>query len=408
MLAHASLKSINVPMHLTQTSITTDASPIAVPEAASTATPKLQAKWVGLQELRVHKKAWDALAENALWRNASFESNYLLPALEHLATESVRVMVVERFAANNQSCLVAVVPFVEKRVYRLPFKAIEVWKHDQSFDATPLLSKNFAPFAWQSICEKLIADKYVLLSLDTVLAESRLDLVLRNAETKLGIVRFQRDHFQRAAFTPDQTVESYTKKHVSKSLRKNTGRLLRRLEDIGTVSWETSDSSSDYGQLAEDFLRIEASGWKGKEGTALLSKDSTSAFYRRLVHESALAGKARFLTLKLDGRPIAMLSDIQSGNCVYSFKTAYDDEFSAFSPGQQVELKNLEFLHRDGIVLGDSCTSTSNSTINRIWGQKVAFQNLILSLTPGFARTTVKALPLVQSAVHRLRNNHNN
>jgi len=103
-----------------------------------------------------------------------------------------------------------------------------------------------------------------------------------------------------------------------------------------------------------------------------------------------------------------MLSDIQSGNCVYSFKTAYDDEFSAFSPGQQVELKNLEFLHRDGIVLGDSCTSTSNSTINRIWGQKVAFQNLILSLTPGFARTTVKALPLVQSAVHRLRNNHNN
>jgi len=254
MLAHASLKSINVPMHLTQTSITTDASPIAVPEAASTATPKLQAKWVGLQELRVHKKAWDALAENALWRNASFESNYLLPALEHLATESVRVMVVERFAANNQSCLVAVVPFVEKRVYRLPFKAIEVWKHDQSFDATPLLSKNFAPFAWQSICEKLIADKYVLLSLDTVLAESRLDLVLRNAETKLGIVRFQRDHFQRAAFTPDQTVESYTKKHVSKSLRKNTGRLLRRLEDIGTVD-----------SLPKTFYESRHPGGKGRK-----------------------------------------------------------------------------------------------------------------------------------------------
>ena len=69
-----------------------------------------------------------------------------------------------RFAANSQSCLVAVVPFEEKRVYRLPFKAIEVWKHDQSFDATPLLSKDFAPFVWQSICEKLIADKYVPVS----------------------------------------------------------------------------------------------------------------------------------------------------------------------------------------------------------------------------------------------------
>lgn len=392
-------------MYLTQNSNATEPLPVVLPGSASTARPKLQAKWMDFEELRTMREAWDGLAQNALWRNASFEPNYLLPALKHLASESVRVMAVEDLAANRRQRMVALVPFEEKRVYRLPFKAVEIWKHDQCFDSTPLLSKNFAPDAWQSICKKLIADNYALLSLDTVLAESKFDSVLRNAEKELGIARFQRDHFQRAAFTPDQTVESYTKNHVSKSLRKNTGRLLRRLEDTGTVSWETSDSSNDFEQLAEDFLRIEASGWKGEEGTALLSSDSTSAFYRQLIRESANDGKARFLSLKLDGRPIAMLSDIQTGQCVYSYKTAYDDEFSAFSPGQQVELKNLEFLHRDGIELGDSCTSTSNSTINRIWGQKLAFQNLILSLAPGLARTAVKALPLVQSAVHRLRKN---
>ena len=250
------------------------------------------------EELRAKQQAWDCLAQNALWRNASFESNYLLPALEHLASESVRVMVVENLAAVSRNRIVALVPFGVKRVYRLPFKAIEIWKHDQCFDTTPLLSKGLASAAWQCICEKLIADKYALISLDTVLAESKLDLVFRNAETELGIVRFQRDHFQRAAFSPDQTVESYIEKHVSKSLRKNTGRLLRRLEDTGTISWETSNASSDFEHLAEDFLRIEASGWKGEEGTALLSNDSTSAFYRQLIRESANAGKARWLLFR--------------------------------------------------------------------------------------------------------------
>ena len=121
--------------------------------------------------------------------------------------------------------------------------------------------------------------------------------------------------------------------------------MLRRLEDQGTVTWETSDETSDYEQLANDFLRIEASGWKGEEGTALASNSSTKAFYKSLIRESAKAGKARFLSLKLDGQPIAMLSDIQSGQFVYSYKTAYDDAFSSYSPGQQVEVKNLEFLH---------------------------------------------------------------
>lgn len=391
-------------MHSTQTSITTDPFQAVLTESRGEGPPTLCAKWMDPQELRNRKQEWDSLTRNALWRNASFEPNYLLPAIEHLASKSTRVMGVEDLSTKSQR-LVALVPFEEKRVYRLPFKAAEIWKHDQCFDATPLLAQDCAVDAWQSIVKKLVTDGYTILSLDTVLAEPKLDETFRQVEKQLRVVRFQRDSFQRAAFSPDQSVEDYVKKHVSKSLRKNSGRLLRRLQDTGTVSWETSSDSSDFEQLAEDFLRIEASGWKTKEGTALLSNDATSAFYRQLVQESASAGKARFLSLKLNGRPIAMLSDIQSSQCVYSFKTAYDDEFAAFSPGQQVELKNLEFLHRDGIELGDSCTSTNNSTINRIWGQKLSFQNLILSLTPGLARTAVKALPIVQSAVHRLRSN---
>jgi len=366
--------------------------------------PPLRANWIGADELRSRLEAWDTLAKNSVSINVAFESNVLLPALEHLATESVRVLIVEDVGAESHCNIVGLVPVESKSIYRLPFKAAEIWKHDQCFDATPLLHENFAAEAWQLICEKLKADDFSLLSLDTVSGEAGVDDIFRSVEQKQRIVRFQRDEYQRAAFTPAQSVEDYVQQHVSKSVRKNTSRLLRRLEDQGTVTWETSNESSDYEQLTADFLRIEASGWKGREGTALASTEATKAFYDEMIRESAQVGKARFLSLKLDGRPVAMLSDIQSGQFVYSYKTAYDDEFAPFSPGQQVEVKNLEFLHRDGIELGDSCTSSGNSNINRIWGQKLRFQNLILSLSPGLARTAVRALPLVQSAVHRLRN----
>ncbi|MFT5300167.1 MAG: hypothetical protein ACI814_000941 [Mariniblastus sp.] len=369
-----------------------------------TNAPQFRVSWLDTDELRSREKAWEFLALNSLSQNPAFESNYLLPALKHLANESVRVLVVEDVRAEKHHSLVGLVPIEDKCIYRLPFKAAEIWKHEQCFDTTPLLLKKHASEVWRLICEELVEVGFKLLSLDTVSAETNVDAVFTDLERGQGIVRFQRDHYQRAAFVPTESFDDYVQKHVSKSIRKNTKRLLRRLEDRGTVTWETSGDSSDFEQLAEDFMSIEASGWKGTEGTALASAESTKAFYKSLICESARVGKARFLSLKLDGRPLAMLSDIQTGQVVYSCKTAYDEKFAQFSPGQQVEVKNLDFLHRDGIQSGDSCTSTENATINRIWGQKLSFQNLIFSLTPGLARTAVKALPMIQTAVHRLRN----
>ena len=392
-------------MHSHQTS----QAPIILPFTPNvsqvvSSTPQLQASWIEADELRLRLNAWDFLANNALSRNVPFESNVLLPALAHLANESVRVLIVEDVVADSHQNLVGLVPIESKSVYRLPFKTAEIWKHDQCFDATPLLHKQFAVEAWNLICEEIKASGFSLLSLDTVSAETKFDRVFRAIEKQKRIVRFQRDQFQRAAFTPSETAADYKQEHCSKNVRKSVKRQLRRLEDIGKVTWEKSDVTSDFEQLAEEFLKLEASGWKGKEGTALASTDATKAFYKEMIQESARVGKAKFLSLKLDGRPIAMLSDIHSADFIYCYKTAYDEEFSSFSPGLQAEFKNIEYLHRDGIELGDSCTSTSTSSVNRIWGQKLAFQNLVLSLSPGLARTAVKALPIIQSAVQRLRN----
>lgn len=364
---------------------------------------QLKTRWVGVDDLIGMQNQWDQLAQESIWVTHTFESNFLIPALQHLASDNVGVLIVEDVAETTTGRLVGLVPVESKPVYRLPFKAAEAWKHDQCFDATPMLHQSCPTEVWQAICQQLHSDGYKLFSLDTVSAEARVNRVFEQVEQDINLIRFQRDRFERAALIPSQSAEQYTKDFVSKSLGKKFRSTMKKLEKLGTIEFELASAESDFKQLAEEFLRIESSGWKGAEGTALASNPDTAAFYRAMIERSAAAGKARIVSLKLDGKAIAMLSDLQSRNVMCSYKTGYDDAFGKFSPGRQIEMKNIEFLHQEGIELSDSCTSPDNDMMNRIWGQKLSFQSLILSLCPGAARTAVRALPLVQSAVHKIR-----
>jgi len=177
----------------------------------------------------------------------------------------------------------------------------------------------------------------------------------------------------------------------------------RRLAELGDVCIEVSGADSDWQYLTNEFLRLEACGWKGQNGTALRSTPQTEAFYRDIIKRAADRGKARFVTLKLDGKPIAMLSDIRSGDTVYSYKSAFDETYGRYSPGVQCEFKNIEYLHDEKITIADSCTSPDNLIFSRIWGQELAFQSVVFGLRNTVTKTIVRLLPTVQSAVKKLR-----
>ena len=347
---------------------------------------------------------WNRLANNSAWRNPSFEPNFLIPAFKHLGDTKVKILVVfDENAVSEDDKLVGLIPFRKKRIFHLPISTLEVWKHEQCFDSTPLLRTEHKNEVWKVCCDFLRNEGVGLLSLDTVSAESDFNEVIEDglSESHYGV--FQKKLFERAAFRPLNSSEEYSKEFISKNARKGFRRQNRRLSELGDVTFERSTSGSDFDWLADEFLSLEASGWKGNDRTALACNVCTSNFYRELVRESANAGKARFLTLRLNGNPIAMLSDIQSGQTVYSYKTAFNEEFADYSPGIQVEFKNIDFLHADGIQLADSCTSSDNSAINRIWGQSLKFQDLVIALKPGIPRFVTSVLPTFQSIVRHIK-----
>ena len=88
-------------------------------------------------------------------------------------------------------------------------------------------------------------------------------------------------------------------------LRGELRRRRRILEREGTVSFRTVSGGPTLERDLEKVLRLEASGWKGRAGTAILSDPATERVYRGFAHAAAREGWLRLRFLELDGEPIA-------------------------------------------------------------------------------------------------------
>ena len=132
----------------------------------------------------------------------------------------------------------------------------------------------------------------------------------------------------------------------------------RRLSEEGELSFDSNNGREGLDALLEEGFRVEASGWKGEAGTAILSREETRRFYTEIARWSAERGWLRLAFLRLDGRAIAFQYLIEHGGVVSQLKGGFDEEYRKFAPGtllvQEViarafdsEARRYEFLGAD-------------------------------------------------------------
>lgn len=114
--------------------------------------------------------------------------------------------------------------------------------------------------------------------------------------------------------------------------RSHLRRSRRQLEEQGTLALKHYNSA-DPAALAR-FYDLEASGWKGAEGTAIKCDPCTLQFYNSVAAAAAQQGYLSLDFLELNGKPIA-------GNFAFNFrgryflaKAGYDEAYRRFGPGQ--------------------------------------------------------------------------
>jgi CelD/BcsL family acetyltransferase involved in cellulose biosynthesis len=124
--------------------------------------------------------------------------------------------------------------------------------------------------------------------------------------------------------------------------RSDMRRARRRAEQLGRVTTEiTSPSIEALPPLLEELFRVEAAGWKGREGTALAADEPRRLFFTRFAEEAARAGFLRLAFLRIDGRPAAAQLAAECGGRFWLLKVGYDEEFKRSSPGSLLMLETI-------------------------------------------------------------------
>lgn len=123
----------------------------------------------------------------------------------------------------------------------------------------------------------------------------------------------------------------------------------RRLAEVGEVCLDVRLDADQ--EALEDFLRVEAAGWKGVRGTAVGSEPETRAFYLEVARWAAEKGWLRLALLRVDGRAVAGDLALQTDDTHYLLKTGYDPEFGRFAVGKLLRQAMIERAFADGVDL---------------------------------------------------------
>lgn len=256
--------------------------------------------------------------------------------------------------------------------YRYPLPHLRNWMHDNAFLGSPLVRPGYeAPF-WQAVLDWADdrAGSALFLHL-THLDENgpliaALRAILTAQDRPAAIVHREERAFLQSALSSTE----YFEQSLSTKKRKELRRQLRRLSDEGTVEFTRESDDRDLQHWTEEFLALERSGWKGRNGSALASDHATEEVFRETLNGAAARGQLERLALRLDGKPVAMLANLVSPPGSFSYKTAFDEEYARFSPGVLLQQFNLEVLDRDDVAWSDSCASSDHPMIDRIWREK--------------------------------------
>lgn len=122
-------------------------------------------------------------------------------------------------------------------------------------------------------------------------------------------------------------------KAVSSKHRSNLSRSTKRAEAIGPLRYEVYTGEAMLAQGWPLLLEIEASGWKGRAGTAIGNDAGLQRFYRAAAEGLGASGHCSISVLWFGDRPAAAGLLLAGGRAVYGHKIGYREEWAAMGPG---------------------------------------------------------------------------
>jgi CelD/BcsL family acetyltransferase involved in cellulose biosynthesis len=351
---------------------------------------------------------WEALASDAAVPNPFYEPWMLLPAMRLLKQGQLRIVLVlgEVTSPVRRRVVCGVIPLeCHGRSTATPVARYSMWKHRYCFLCTPLLRSGFETECLDALFEWLSHGPSAVLEFGHVDGHGPFDNALAECLNRRRLLSFTSLKAPRAALMRSEPdAECYEQRVLDGKRRKNYRRQASQLAGTGTLETSALGVNDDVHAWIEEFIEIEASGWKGVSGTAFAARTQDSSYFREIAAAAAERGQLRMMALRLNGRAVAMRCVFRSSATGFLFKIAYDEQYSSFSPGALLELQALRDFYadpRDEFL--DSCADSDHFMLNRLWRERRSIQTSLVAVAGWPAQALVSLMPLARFVARTLR-----
>ena len=324
------------------------------------------------------EEAWRALAERALEPNPFCEPDCLLPAARHQTNGArLRLVVVE-----EDGLFRACVPFIFTNKRRVPYPQVSASVRRMHWLGTPLVDSTHSVEAVETFLLGLAAARRIhrgrVLWLEWLRADGPVAAAVHQAATRLGFHCSALEQYERGTLDRRPDGE-YTPIHGGK-WRRNRRREWRVLGERMGGEVKVVDRTDDPAAV-EEYLRLEASGYKAQSGVAMMTVAGEPEYFAEMCRRFADAGRLRVFSLECNGQAVAMEVLVRGAEGMFIPKCSYDETYAECSPGVLLQWAVIEqFFHDMGAAWMDTCTYDGNEYVLGLYPDRLKIESLLIVL----------------------------
>lgn len=349
----------------------------------------------------IPEAAWRDLAARAIEPNTFYEPSWLRAVSRH-AHDYRNARALLAWDGPQKTRLLGLMPvWTAWRALGLPVPMLVAWQPYVPL-RTPLLDKAMPEAAAHGLIDAALAAgaQALLMPLQTV--DGLAFHSFRRALKERGLAIEIRNRRERARLNATFDADTQLIESLGAKKFKELKRQRNRLADRGALSLEIAKTPEEVAPALEQFLALEASGWKGERGTALAQNAGDTSFIREVATSLSLASQFEVLTLRAGDKVVASCLVVRNGRHASFFKLAHDESEAKNSPGVQLTLDLTRHFCSDlSIEEVDSTAEAKHPMIDHIWRDRLALGDVFIPLSgQNFETTAIRALVRARETLH--------